>query len=272
MSCFPSSSRRRLIAAAGAVAFLSGFQDSPSSSAAPGRLSSRPSANPPTPSNKHGMVRLGGANATLFVPAGYAPQTPAPLALVLHGAGGGGNRLLHRFSDLAEQYGVVLLALDSAGRTWDVVEAFSRRSADGPGFGPDPLRIDEALKKAFAQFAIDPARIAVTGFSDGASYALSLAVYNPELFGAVLAFSPGGIVEPPAGPRSRIFISHGDKDRVIPIETTTHGIGPGLRQIGFEVEVEVFDGGHELRAKQMASAFDWWLRPEASKANGNAAP
>ncbi len=205
---------------------------------------------------------MGRANATLFVPASYAPETPAPFALVLHGAGGAGDRLLRRFTDLAERAGVILLALDSAGRTWDVVDAFSRRGVAEPGFKSDPPRIDDALEKAFAQFAIDPARVAVCGFSDGASYALSLAVYNPELFGAALAFSPGGITEPPAGPRSRIFIAHGDRDRIIPVETTTQNLAPGLRQLGFKVDVEVFEGDHELKPALIADGFQWWLRPD----------
>ena len=78
----------------------------------------------------------------------------------------------------------------------------------------------------------------------------------------VMAFSPGGVAEPPPGPRPRIFIAHGDRDSVIPVETTTQGIAPGLRQLGFRVDVEVFTGGHELRPQKMADGFQWWLRPE----------
>ena len=38
---------------------------------------------------------------------------------------------------------------------------------------------------------IDPSRIAMAGFSDGASYSLSVGLANGDLFSAVFGFSPG---------------------------------------------------------------------------------
>ncbi len=43
----------------------------------------------------------------------------------------------------------------------------------------------------FRECNVDTTRIALGGFSNGASYALSLGVYNGDLFSALLAFSPG---------------------------------------------------------------------------------
>jgi phospholipase/carboxylesterase len=58
-----------------------------------------------------------------------------------------------------------LLAPDSRDRTWDVILS---------SFGPDVDYIDRALGSTFQRYAIDPDRIAIGGFSDGASYALPL--------------------------------------------------------------------------------------------------
>ncbi|MGZ4788523.1 MAG: hypothetical protein ACXVZX_08375 [Terriglobales bacterium] len=43
---------------------------------------------------------------------------------------------------------------------------------------------------------MDPARIAIGGFSDGASYALTIGITNGRLFTHIVAFSPG-FMQPP---------------------------------------------------------------------------
>jgi phospholipase/carboxylesterase len=53
------------------------------------------------------------------------------------------------------------------------------------------------LEETFSRYAVDPARLAVGGFSGGASYALSLGSDTGHLFTYVLAFSPGFMA--PAG-------------------------------------------------------------------------
>ena len=64
-------------------------------------------------------------------------------------------------------------------------------------FGPDVAYMDQALHHVFERYSIDPGRIGLAGFSDGASYALSLGVANGDLFTHIMAFSPG-FMRPPA--------------------------------------------------------------------------
>lgn len=61
--------------------------------------------------------------------------------------------------------GVILVAPDSRGETWDAVMRV---------FGPDVAYIDEALKKVFAQYNIDSSHMCLAGFSDGGTYVYSL--------------------------------------------------------------------------------------------------
>jgi predicted esterase len=86
-----------------------------------------------------------------------------------------------------------------------------------------------------SSYAIDPARVAIGGFSDGASYALSLGLTNGDLFSHVLAFSPGFMA--PAGQEGspRIFVSHGTRDAVLPIDRCSRRIVPTLRRAGYDV-------------------------------------
>ena len=101
----------------------------------------------------------------LYVPAGYRADRPAPLVLWLHGAGGNAEHGLAPLRGLAEAGGLILLAPESRRQTWDVILG---------GFRPDAAVIDRALRHLLGRYAVDPAHLAVGGFSDGASYALSL--------------------------------------------------------------------------------------------------
>ncbi|HYW08498.1 MAG TPA: hypothetical protein VE913_16180, partial [Longimicrobium sp.] len=196
----------------------------------------------------HGIPVAGGAEALLYVPTGYRPDTPAPLAVALHGAGGDARNGLVPLQTMADSAGLVLLSPGSAGRTWDVIVG---------GFGRDVARLDEALAATFDRVATDPARLAVTGFSDGASYALSIGITNGDLFTHVIAFSPGFMA--PAGQRGapRIFISHGTRDTVLPIDRCSRRVVPQLRGAGYDVDYREFDGGHVVPKEMSRGAVEW---------------
>src|SRR6185295_17264118 len=141
-----------------------------------GEITARVSA-PTQLSAQHGLQRLAGG-AQLYVPDSLALDRPAPFILLLHGAGGKGENMIRRFREEADRRGIILLAPDSADRTWDVMAAMGDSPGRMPGYGRDPARIDAALKEVFARYAIDPKKVAIAGFSDGAGYALSLGAEN----------------------------------------------------------------------------------------------
>src|SRR4051812_42388810 len=118
----------------------------------------------------------------------------APLLLMLHGAGADASSSHAIVGTAAAARGIVVVAPSSTDATWDVLT----------GFGPDVTRIDALLEQAFADAAIDPGHIAIAGFSDGASYALTLGIANGDLFTDVFAFSPGFAAPPAAIGRPRI--------------------------------------------------------------------
>jgi phospholipase/carboxylesterase len=197
---------------------------------------------------EHRLDLDGGRDGVLHVPRGVQPGSPVPLAVMLHGAGGAGDAMRFTFA-LADECGVPVLAPDSRGRTWDVILG---------GFGPDVEFINAALAYAFERMAVDPARIGIGGFSDGASYALSLGMANGDLFTHVLAFSPGFIA--PAGQRGkpRVFISHGTRDEVLPIDRTSRSIVPDLERRGYDVTYREYNGPHTVPADLAREAFGWF--------------
>jgi len=174
-----------------------------------------------------------------------------PLIVLMHGAGQG--KELFRFTfPLAEELGVVILTLDSRDSTWDGV--------DSP-FGPDVMFIDSALQYTFQRVAVDPQRLALGGFSDGASYALSLGLANGDLFTHLVAFSPGFIARPapPAG-MPLIFISHGTRDHVLGIDRTSRRFVPLLKSAGYNVTYREFDGPHTTPLPIARNALEWLVR------------
>ena len=200
----------------------------------------------------------------------YVPQTvtgPAPLIVLLHGAGGQAGPFLDRFTAAADKRGVVLLALQSKGATWDLVPR--RDGAEGPlamkagpslRFGADVARIDAALGALFARTRVDARHIVLLGFSDGASYALSLGLANPQLFSTVMAFSPGFVVIPKmVAPAQRIFIAHGRQDPVLPFHVAEKDIAGLIAANGLKPRFRPFDGDHHVDDGALADGLDYAL-------------
>jgi phospholipase/carboxylesterase len=198
-------------------------------------------------------LMLGAArDSYLYVPASYRAARPAPLVLLLHGAGGHARQGLDLLRSLADAAGLLLLAPASRDHTWDLLVDRC--------YGPVAGMIDRALEQTFSRYAIDPERLAIGGFSDGASYALSLAISNGALFTHVIAFSPGFVA--PAGHTGspRIFVSHGTRDGVLPIDRCSRRIVPELERGGYEVLYREFEGGHTILPEIASEAVGWFTK------------
>ena len=222
---------------------------------APGALSARPSPAGST-TLAPGITELGDLGH-VYRPPG-APEGPRPLILLLHGAGDDSRRFLEMLKPIADERGYVMAAAKPAAQTWDMAAELAKRSRrdSPPEFGADVPRIDALLRGIFARAALDPERVVLVGFSDGAAYGLSLALANPELFPSVVAFAPGFAKVPPAlDPRQRVLIAHGRSDRVIPVEVG-RGIADGLRRSGIKAEFRQFRGGHSISRPVLLEALD----------------
>ncbi|MFL5354169.1 alpha/beta hydrolase [Archangium sp.] len=220
-----------------------------------GRLSARPQP-PPVVAPARGLLPLGlggRRDGLLFVPRSYRVDRLAPLGVMLHGAGGNARHALSPWQKLADEAGVLLLAPDSRGLTWDLLAE--------DGFGPDVAFLDRALAYVFAHYAVDPGRLALEGFSDGASYALSLGLTNGDLFTHVVAFSPGFLAPAAQRGEPKVFVSHGVKDEVLRIEPCSRRLVPLLEQAGYAVRYREFDGPHTVPADTAREALDWFTAP-----------
>ncbi len=214
---------------------------------ASGRIAARPVAG--TTTTAQGSRNLGlddRRDALLQVPADVTG--PLPLLVLLHGAGGSGARMLQRIAPAVDAAKIAVLAPDSRDPTWDAI---------GGDFGEDVAFLSRALERVFATVAVDPARLTLGGFSDGATYALSLGLINGDLFPRVIAFSPGFVVSGQTHGQPRLFVSHGTSDPILPIDGASRRIVPALRGRGYDVTYREFDGKHEVPPAIATEAMTW---------------
>ncbi|MGY1711429.1 alpha/beta hydrolase [Geodermatophilus sp. SYSU D00758] len=177
------------------------------------------------------------------------PARPRPLLVFFHGAGGSAASALDAVGDPAGERGALLLATTSVAATWDLVAG---------GLGRDVAVLDAALEQVLARHPVTG--VALGGFSDGASYALSLGLANGDLVEHVLAFSPGFALPPRRQGRPRVWVTHGTADRVLPVARCGRRVAAQLAGEGYDVVYEeVPGGGHEVTPGLAGAAFDAWL-------------
>ena len=182
--------RRCFLAAAGAAGVLA--------------ASVRPSAADELTPGQYPLKLDNVRDGVLYVPKGYQAGVPTPLAVMFHGAGSSGLNTSYCFP-LADEFGFIVLAPDSRSElTWDLVLG---------QYGPDVEFLQEAFRQTLGRCTIDRQRLTVGGHSDGASYSLSFGIGAGDVFGHVIAMSPGVMSPVAARGKPKIFISHGLRDR-----------------------------------------------------------
>jgi phospholipase/carboxylesterase len=256
-------SRRRFIdvLAAGAGGLIAGrtltgcsLSTDPQAGGGSARLTARPGAV--TGAVSPGLIELGlgTQEGYLYVPASYVAGRPTPFLLSFHGAGISAQGPINLMSSYAEARGFLLLSVDSRSSTWDALQVGQ--------YGLDVTFIDTALRTAFSRCSADPAKVYLSGFSDGASYALGIGLANGDLFSRVVAFSPGFIPgsDTPASGHPEFFLSHGTLDAVLPIDRASRLIVPFLRSAGYDVTYDEFVGEHSVPPDVALAAVNWFLR------------
>jgi phospholipase/carboxylesterase len=218
------------------------------SAATDSRLTARPVSGAAT-SLKSGPLGLGSSDRDGLIQMPSSPATgPMPLLVFLHGATQAGAGMLRRIGPAADKAGIAVLAPDSRSGTWDAIRG---------DFGEDVAFLNRALEHVFQRLAVDPARVALGGFSDGATYALSLGLANGDLFPRVAALSPGFVITAEPHGRPRFFVSHGTADQILPIDRCSRVIVPQLKSKGYDVTYREFEGRHEMPPDVAAAAMNW---------------
>ena len=202
-------------------------------------------------------------DGAIFYRPASVPEGPRPLLVILHGYGQDHVEFIRLFEHWADRCGAILFAPKHRKETWDIIaraqslqgRRYTPRNLP-KDFGEDAAQIDAHLKTLFSAAPIDPAKVALLGFSDGASYALSLGLPNPDLFPWIISLSPGFALWPErVGLSQRVFIAHGTRDSRLAFANTRDGIVKPMRDAGMKVDFREFDGDHIFRADHVREAL-----------------
>ena len=193
--------------------------------------------------------KLAWRDGILYIPQQYRPEQPLPLMVWLHGGGGHASDTEYMYP-IANQYGIIVLALDSRHNTWDGI--------DSP-FGPDVKFIEKALAYTFDHVAVNPKKLALGGLSDGASYTLALGRSNGDVFTHLIAAAPWRLKPPaPSIGKPKIMVVHGTQDNIYPAFHSRQFLVPALRDDGYPVHYYEFDGPHWVPEPVLQKIFTWF--------------
>jgi phospholipase/carboxylesterase len=215
---------------------------------------------PNQPQTARTTVLLGsGAIASIPLTLGNSNAHP-PLIILLHGAGQKPEDMIVHFATDPGFARTVFLAPKSSGPTWDVIARANQNAFSGAGTrfrytgSPDGERVLSAITQLNHKIETDPSQQILLGFSDGASFALSLGTGRDQSFCGVVALSPGIVLMSGRLARDRtVLIMHGTQDRTLPFEFTRQSIVPELRRAGLSVNLVSFSGGHEIAVTTQVS-------------------
>lgn len=216
---------------------------------------------PPEPCDEPspaGFVRVqrGMHRAVLLTPEEVDPARPHPLVTALHGAGRQDELLAKLLRDEPDRRRALFLIPRSLHPTWDLIAGPSRGDLDF---------LEYAYDLIYRRYPIDPGRQSLLGFSDGASYALSVGLSNPRIFSAVAGWAAGFRVIDEAivrtdDPRPRVLLEYGRHDELFPFDEVAVPMRDELAHLGYPVELRVDEtGGHWPREGFLGDALDWLL-------------
>lgn len=209
-------------------------------------LKSAPRTTPMTLASGTHRDSTGGTDFVAYVPESTLAKASIPIMVLLHGAGRGVDGLINLHRPIADARGVVVVAPFAVSGTWDGIR---------DEFGPDIKGIDRVLEWTFSRVPSARQRVALSGFSDGATYSLALGLANGTLFPLVGAYSPGFLIDAERRGKPSFMISHGTADNVLSYAHTRDSIVPILMSMGYPVEFSSFEGGHAVHVPTVEVVF-----------------
>ena len=168
----------------------------------------------------------------VFVPGSIAPDTPAPVLLLLHGSYQSPLDVLPQWTEVAERAGLILAApksfADYGWRIHDDTPALMRDIVD-----------DLATRRS-----IDRRRLYLFGHSAGGVHALTLGLLESQYFAAVAVHAgawqqrDGFNAIPLARRKIPVWMTIGDQDRFFAMKDVT-ATEAALRNAGFAVTLTI---------------------------------
>jgi poly(3-hydroxybutyrate) depolymerase len=179
----------------------------------------------------------------ISIPERYSSATPVPLILALHYGGSPNGAaqgvLVTLVQPALAELGAIIVAPQSVGGAWNTAA--------------NDRAVKALLDAVRAKYAIDPKRVAVTGYSMGGTGAWYFAGKYPETFS--VAIPVAGM--PPASANSwktPVFAVHSRTDEVMPFEPTARRIKE-LQNAGVRAELVSLNGISHAQTNRFVSGL-----------------
>lgn len=130
------------------------------------------------------------AEVLTILPPDHDADAPAMLIVALHGSGGTGAEMARQWKQIAAKNNAILICPDALRPLGKGYQWMFRDESD--------WLVMDVIERAKAKHSIDPARVVLTGFSQGANTALEVATRHPESFAGVVVVA--GHYEPDINP------------------------------------------------------------------------
>ncbi len=134
-------------------------------------------------------------------------------------------------------------------------------SPAGRGVGGE-VALREFVSRLPEVYPVDPSRIVLMGFSQGAAMCYALALSEPALIAGVAAlagFLPDGArqwIAPGRLAGKPVFIAHGAEDTAVPIEAAVSA-RDAMSTCGADVTYAEYPTGHKMNAQGMRDLKAW---------------
>lgn len=199
-------------------------------------------------------------------PAPTPTPVPAPAVVLLHGRGADERDLLPVGAELPEDLHVLSVrAPDRLVRGWtwyeiDTSAGWESSQPDAADFRRSLDRLAEFVDGAVDTYDLDPDRVGLLGFSQGAIVALSALIERPNAYAWIVALN-GYLADEHAADAADaagrpVFVGCGARDQVIPPERA-EAAAERLRDAGLAVRFERYPVGHGTTPEEVADVAAW---------------
>jgi predicted esterase len=179
-------------------------------------------------------------------------------AILLHGRGGSAQDMLG-LADVLEKDGVGFLVPQATGHTWYPQRFLAPLQANEPWLSSAIALVGTLMDRAVVA-GVDPSRLVLLGFSQGACLALESAARRARRYGAVVGLS-GGLIGPAGTPRdyggafdgTPVFLGCSDVDPHIPLVSVEEAAAV-FASMGAQVNKRIYRGmGHTISQDEIAA-------------------
>ena len=191
---------------------------------------------------------------SVYVPEYLTHETQVPIVFALHGGSGHGRVFLWSWLREARSRGVIVVAPTASGDTWSLMDP----EVDG-------RRLADILDYMRSHWSIDPARMLLSGMSDGGTFTLLSGVDAGSPFThlapVAAAFHPlvATMAEPERIHGLPIYLVHGALDWMFPVQTGRIAHQALTMASAKVVYREIADLSHTYPRDENGAILDWLM-------------